>query len=95
MKTIAVSARAKSVNELLKKARRGTIILESADGERFALTVLNDWEGFNVGCSDDFAVEVERTSKNKRLMKSLAARQEIVKADGIPLEEVKKQLGID
>ncbi len=95
MKTIAVSARAKTLNELLKKARRGTIILESADGQRFALTSVNNWEAFEVGNSNDFAHEVERTGTNKRLMKSLAARRKTVKAKGIPLLEVKKQLGLD
>ena len=35
MKAISISPRAKTLNELLKKARRGTIILESADGQRF------------------------------------------------------------
>jgi hypothetical protein len=48
MKTIAVSARDKTINDLLKKARRGTIILESANGQRFALTSVNDWEAFDV-----------------------------------------------
>jgi hypothetical protein len=95
MKTIAVSARAKTLNELLKKARRGTIILESVDGQRFALAAVSDWEGFDVGSSKDFSDEVERTGKNKRLIKVLAARRKGVKAVGIPLAEVKKQLGIE
>ncbi|HEV3007385.1 MAG TPA: hypothetical protein VGX78_23135 [Pirellulales bacterium] len=95
MKTIAISARAKTLNDLLKKARRGTIILKSADGQRYALTSINDWEAFDVGNSDDFAREVERTGKNKRLMKSLAARRKSGKAKGIPLVEVKRQMGLD
>ena len=95
MKTIAVSTRAKTLNELLKKARRGTIILESADGQRFALTSLNHWEAFDVGSSDDFAHEVERTGKNRKLMKSLADRRKAANGAGIPLAEVKKQLGLD
>jgi hypothetical protein len=49
MKAFSVSARAKTLNELLKKARRGTVILQSADGQRFALTSVHDWEGFDVG----------------------------------------------
>ncbi len=95
MKTIAVSARAKTLNDLLNKARRGTIILESADGQRFALTSVNDWEAFDVGNNNDFASEVERTGKNKRLMMSLAARRKSGKAKSIPLVEVKRQLGLD
>ena len=95
MKTISVSARAKTLNELLKKARRGTIVLETADGQRYALAAVDDWEGFDVGKSDDFAKEVERTTKNKKLMKTLASRGKRGNTKGIPLEEVKKQLGLD
>jgi hypothetical protein len=95
MKAISVSARAKTLNELLKKARRGTVILESADGQRFALTSVGDWEGFDVGSGRDFAREVERTGQNKKLLKSLTARQNSAKARGIPLADVKKQLGLD
>ena len=95
MKTIAVSARAKTFIDLLKKARREIIILESPDGQRYALTSVNNWEAFDVGPSQDFAVEVERTGKNKRLLKSLAARRKAEKSKGIPLAEVRKQLGLD
>ena len=95
MKAISVSARAKTLNELLKKARRGTVILESADGHRFALTPVDDWEGFDVGSGRDFAREVERTGQNKKLLKSLTTRRNNSKARGIPLVEVKKQLGLD
>ncbi len=95
MKAIPVSARAKTVNELLRKARRGTVILESADGQRFALTSIGDWEGFEVGSGRDFAREVERTGQNKKLLKSLAARRKSAKSRGIPLADVKKHLGLE
>lgn len=99
MKAISVSPRAKTLNELLKKALRGTIILESSDGQRFALTSVDDWEGFDVGSGRDFAREVERTGQNKKLMKSLAARRSSKQPGsirrGIPLADVKKQLGLD
>lgn len=95
MKPIRVSARSRTLNELLKKARRGTVILESADGQRFALSAVTEWVGFDVGDSRSFAEEVERTVKNKKLMKFLAARRKHGKGSGIPLSEVKKQLGIE
>jgi len=95
MKPILVSARSKTVNELLKKARCGTVILESSDGQRFALTAIANWEGFDIGTSRSFAQEIERTRKNKRLMKFLAARRKRSNAPGIPLADVKKQLDID
>jgi hypothetical protein len=94
MKAITVSARAKTLNELLRKARRGTVILESADGHRFALTSMSDWEAYDVGESRSFAEEVERTGKNKRLMKALAGRRKGRKIKPIPLAEVRKQLGL-
>lgn len=95
MKTISVSARAKTLNDLLKKAQRETVVLESADGRRFALTMIDDWESYDVGSGRNFAEEVERTGKNRRLMKSLAARPKTAKGEGIPLAEVRKQLGLD
>ena len=99
MKAISISRRAKTLNELLKKARRGTVILESADGQRFALTSVDDWEGFDVGSGHDFAREVERTGQNKKLMNSLAARRNSAKnakiPSGVPLADVKKQFGLD
>ena len=95
MKTIAVSARAKTLNELLKKARCGTIILEAADGQRFALTSVENWEGFEVGSGQDFADEVARTGRNKKLMKALAARRKSGTSEGIPLADVRKELGLD
>ncbi|MSR60007.1 MAG: hypothetical protein EXS05_20600 [Planctomycetaceae bacterium] len=94
MKTIAVSQRAKTLNALLNKARRKTIILQSADGERFALTSVNNWDGFDVGAGTDFALEVERTGKNKKLMRSLSGRRKRSQAAGIPLAAVRKQLGL-
>ncbi len=56
MKTISVSARAKTLKELLKKARRGAIVLESADGQRFVLTAVHNREGFDVGNSETNAM---------------------------------------
>lgn len=95
MKTIAVSQRAKTLNALLDKARRKTIILQSADGERFALTSVNNWDGFDVGGNTDFALEVAKTGKDKKLMRTLLGRRKRSKAAGIPLAQVRKQLGLD
>lgn len=86
MKTTAVSARAKSVNDLLKKARRKTLILEAADGSRYVLAPLGDWEGFEVGESGDI-------SKNKRLLRTLAARRS--DAPTVGLAELKAELGLE
>lgn len=93
MKTIIVPARAKTLNELLKKARRTGLILQSADGQRFVLASIKDWEGFDVGAGDDFAREVKRTAQNKKLMKFLTERR--TQGKRIPLTKVKEQLGLN
>ena len=81
MKTIAVSKSAKSINELLKRARRESVIVRSADGTEFILAEI-----------DDFNREIELTRQNKKLMKFLERRARQTKT--IPLDEVKVQLGI-
>lgn len=93
MKTVSIPLRAKTVNSLLKKARRNGLILQSADGERFVLTSIEGWEGFDVGSGDNFAREVRVTARNKKLTKFLAKRRSQSKR--IPLADVKKRLGLD
>jgi predicted transcriptional regulator len=74
MKPITVSPQSKTLNDLLKKARRRDVLLESADGEQFVLARVTDLRSFVVGDSDDFAGEVTATRHNKRLMKFLDER---------------------
>lgn len=93
MKTINVSSRAKSLNELLKKARRSGMILQSSDGRRFILTSIESWEGFEVGHGNDFSQEVKRTGQNKELLEFLDKRRRSSKK--IPLAKVKEQLGLN
>lgn len=95
MKTISISPRAKTLNALLKKARRRSLILESADGERFVLTALQGWQGFDVGNSEDFAEEVKRTVQNKKLMKLLTERKKKNGSKRYSIEAVKQELGIE
>lgn len=85
MKTIVVPARAKVLNELLKAARQTEVILESADGQRFVLISIEDWEGFEVDEDDDI-------TQNKDLMEYLAKRRS--QGNRIPLAGVKAQLGL-
>ena len=73
------------LNDLLKKARHKQIVLESSDGERFVLTSLQNWEGYEVDEDDNI-------TKNKKLMRHLATRRSGGKK--IPLEQVKEQLGL-
>ena len=83
MKTIAVPARTKSLNDLLKKARNKSIVLESHDGRRFVLAPIEGWEAFEV-CDD--------ITRNKALMKHLSERRS--NGATIPIEEAKAKLGI-
>jgi hypothetical protein len=92
MKTVTVSPQSKSVQNLLKQAAQNGLILKSSEGKQFVLTPIDNWLGFDVGKSDDFAKEAEATLRNKKLMKHLAARRNGGKR--IPLKEVKKQLGL-
>ncbi len=74
MKATFIPPQEKTLNALFKQARRGNVILESADGQRYVLAAISDWQGFEVGDSDDFAEEVKRTAQNKELMKFLSER---------------------
>lgn len=81
------------LNDLLKNAGRAGLILQSADGHRFVLASIEDWQGYDVGVGNDFAGEVKRTIRNKTLMKALAARRGNGKR--IPLAKVKAELGLE
>jgi hypothetical protein len=82
MKTLKVSTKAKTINSLLKKARRGGLILRSSEGQEFILAQI-----------DDFKREIELTRQNKALMKLLDFRAKQTKT--FKASEVKKQLGLD
>ena len=92
MKTISVSARSKSIQDLLKKAARSGVILKGPSGQRYVLAPLGNWTAYDVGPSGDFAKEVAATSRHRRLMKDLAAQQN--KGPHTSLHDLKKQLGL-
>ncbi len=81
MKTITISARAKTITALLKRAQRGGLILRSPEGYEFVLAEI-----------DDFNREIELTRKNKKLMKLLDARGKQTKT--LKAAEVRAQLGL-
>ncbi len=85
MKAIPVPPQAKTLNNLLRKARRRELILESPKGERFILASLEDWEGFAVGKNGDI-------TRNKELIEHLTKRPRGGKR--IPLDQVKSELKI-
>jgi hypothetical protein len=81
MKTVFVSKRAKSINELLKQAARQNVILRAEDGKEFILAEM-----------DDFDREIELARQNKALMKYLDERGK--EKATIPLEELERELGL-
>ncbi len=96
MKPIIVSPQSKTLNDLLKKARRRDVLLESTDGEQFVLARVTDLQAFTVGDSDDFAEEVAATRQNKRLMKFLDKRGAESKGQKrVPVAEVRRRLGLE
>ena len=81
MKTIKVSQRSKTLNALLKQARRENLILRSADGQEFILAEI-----------DDFDREIKLTRRNRAFMKLLDARARPTKT--VSLAEAKRRLGV-
>ncbi|MBI3698685.1 MAG: hypothetical protein HY238_28080 [Acidobacteria bacterium] len=81
MKTIAISRCARSVQAVLKRARRENVILRSPEDEEFILAEV-----------DDFNREIELARQNRRLMKFLDARARQTKT--VSLEEAKTLLGL-
>jgi hypothetical protein len=63
MRTIAVPLRARTLNALLKRARKQNIILRASDGHEFVLAEI-----------DDFNREIELTRQSAKLMKLLDRR---------------------
>ncbi len=65
MKAIRVSPRAKTLNDLLNKARRRPVILETAAGERFVLASIEGWKGYPLSKDGDMTKE-QAANENAR-----------------------------
>src|SRR5574341_1917548 len=95
MNTITVPKSSKTLNDLLKKARRANVILRSESGEQFVLAKVSSAQSFYVGDSNDFEEEIATTRANKKLMKFLDKRgAQAKKGKLIPMSEVEKKLGL-
>jgi hypothetical protein len=81
VKIIEIPSQASEVNALLEQARHEDLLLRSADGQEFMLTVItdSDWE-------------TARTRQKEKLMESLDERTKPTAK--LPLEEVRRQLGL-
>ncbi len=92
---ITPSSGSKSVNELLKKARRANLLARSESGEQFIIAKISSAHSFHVGDSEDFEEEIKTTRANKKLMKFLDERgREAKKGKLISMAQVEKELGL-
>lgn len=82
MKTVAIPPQATEVNALLEQARDEDLLVQTADGSEFVLTVV-----------EEFDHEIARTRQNAKLMALLDERAR--QTQTIPLHEVKRQLGLN
>ncbi len=82
MKTITVPPQATEVNAILAQARDEDVLVRTADGGEFMLTAV-----------DDFDEELALTRRSAKLMTLLDERAR--QTQTIPLEEVKRQLGLN
>jgi hypothetical protein len=85
MKTVHISKQAKTINALLEEARNDDLIVKAADGTEYLLSFI-----------DDFDREIALQRRSKKLMAFLdECARKAQQEKGIPLEEVKRQLGLD
>ena len=95
MRVQSISVKSKTLSDLLKKARRKDLFLQSADGEQFVLARVTDLQAFYIGSSNDAEREIEMTRKNKRLAKFLDERGAASKiSKKKSLAEVRQRLGL-
>ena len=81
MKTVSIPSQASELQALLDQARDEDILVRTADGSEFFVSLL-----------DDFDWELALTRKNAKLMTLLDERAK--QTETIPLAEVKRQLGL-
>jgi methionyl-tRNA formyltransferase len=81
MKEVVVPPRERKINALLSSAREEDLLLRTADGSKFLLTAV-----------DDFDQEIVRTRQNQKLMALLEERRK--ETERIPWEQAKRELGL-
>jgi hypothetical protein len=81
MKVISVTDSQDDIKALLDQAREEDIVLQTADGTEFIVSVV-----------DDFDLEIARTRQNEKLMAFLEQRAR--QPATISLEDFKQELGL-
>lgn len=82
MKIIDVPNESTDIRAILEQARREDLIVRSSDGSEFLLTAV-----------DEFDRELGLTRRNEKLMDFLEQRAR--QTQTVPLDEVKRQLGLE
>jgi hypothetical protein len=84
MKTVTITRRSRQLKDLLEIAQEEDLVVQTPEGDAFFLSLV-----------DDFAHELIQQRKNRKLMAFLKKRfHEARQQEGIPLERVKRQLGL-
>lgn len=94
MKVVTISEQSETLNEIFRLAQKTDLILRLQDGTQFYLAHVTNEQTFFIGEDDDFEQEIILTRQNKALMKFLDERGAKNKGRGIPIEEVRKRLGL-
>lgn len=81
MRTITLPEDPAEIRSVFEQANDEDVIIKLADGRQFILSAI-----------DDFDVEIAQTRRNQKLMAFLDQRAK--QTQSIPLDEVKRQLGL-
>lgn len=81
MKTVILPEDPTQIRALFEQVQDEDIILQLTDGRQFILSAI-----------DDFEIEIIQTRRNEKLMAFLDQRAK--QTQTVPLDEVKRQLGI-
>lgn len=92
MKVVTVPTEQTFLSDLLMHVEEEGLLLQTDDGQQFVLFSLADWQGFEVGDSEDFEEEVRKTAANQALMAFLAERKR--DSERVSMQNVKELLGL-
>lgn len=81
MKTITLSEDPAEIRSVFEQANDEDVIIQLPDGRQFILSAI-----------DDFDIEIAQTRRNQKLMAFLDQRAK--QTETLPLDEVKRQLGL-
>jgi hypothetical protein len=85
MKKVAITNRSRELKHLLEIAKQEDVVMRTPEGDEFMLSAI-----------DDFDHEIAQQRRSKKLMAFLDERfRQARQQPGIPLKQVRKQLGLN